>query len=93
MIFKGENGVLTKDCLIKLPEHCSSDENISKSWCVERDEGMDVVFEIEILQSKMASMQALIASQIDPTPNTVSDLSRQVARLQIDLEEEKVTVF
>ena len=77
---------------MKLCEHYSSGENIAKpvGRCMEREESIDnFMLEIEIVQSRMASMQSLIDSLAALASTTVSNLSREVSRLQIDLEEEK----
>ena len=92
LIFKGKDGVQTKDCLIKLCEQRSSGKNtaVPLECRVVGDENMDnIMLEIKILQCRMASMESLIGSQTD-SMITIANLSRQLTQLQADLEEQTV---
>ncbi len=49
----------------------------------------NVMFEIEVIKSRLDAMKSLLDSQGEPSLSAVSKLSNEVKLLQIDLEEEK----
>ena len=93
LTFKGTVGESAKACLIDLlisPTDVA--ENITKSIvnCNDNYEYLEgMMLEIEILNSKVDSMQALNDSCGDPPAIFVSKLSKEVACLHTDLGKEK----
>ena len=94
LTFNYQCGCLAKQSLISL---CIStllkvirDLNDSGSECYDLDQSVDnLKLEIEMLKSRMDSMQSLLDSKGDQIHTTVSNLSNEIVLLQIDHEEEK----
>ncbi len=70
-----------KECLMKL---CGGQ-------CIDCKESFENVnLELDILKSKVDSMQVLLDSQRSPITCEVGDLSNEITLLKLDLEEEKL---
>jgi hypothetical protein len=86
LTFNGDVGKQVKECLIKL---CTA----SPVGILENTDfnvGLDNLnLEIEILKSRVDSMQSLMNSQGSGTAPKICELSNEIALLKIDLEEEK----
>lgn len=93
LTFNGQCGDLAKEFLISLCRPTSSrvdrDLNDCASKCYDPDQSVDdLKLEVEILKCRMDSVQSLLDSKVDPKP-AASNLSNDIALLQIDLEEQK----
>jgi hypothetical protein len=80
LTFSGSTGELAKECLIKLCSGCRID-------CYEGLE--NIILELDILKSKMDSLQVLVDSQRSPITSEVGNLYNEIT-LKLDLEEEKI---
>ncbi len=81
LTFSGSAGELAKECLMKL---CGGQ-------CIDCKESFENVnLELDILKSKVDSMQVLLDSQRSPIRCEVGDLSNEITLLKLDLEEEKL---
>ncbi len=81
LTFSGSAGELAKECLMKLCGGHSIDYNESLE---------NINLELDILKSKVDSMQVLLDSQRSPITSEVGDLSNEITLLKLDLEEEKL---
>ena len=79
LTFSGSAGELAKECLMKL---CGGHR-------IDWNESLENI-NLDILKSKVDSMQVLVDCQRSPITSEVGDLSKEITLLKLDLEEVKL---
>lgn len=91
LTFSGSVGEQAKEILVKLyiNSHFKSTE-MGLSDCIDSDASLtNLNLEIDVLKSRVDSIQVLMNSQCDLTSSGVCELKNEITLLKIDLEEEK----